>query len=58
MDFIVDVNLPKKFAFFNSPHFVHVVDMGDSMSDTDLWHLAISENRVILTKDTDFYSAP
>jgi predicted nuclease of predicted toxin-antitoxin system len=55
MDFIVDVNLPKNFSFFNSPNFVHAVDIDGRMTDGDIWDLAVRENRTILTKDVDFY---
>jgi len=53
--FLVDVNLPKKFRFFNDSKFVHVVDIDPHMSDNDIWKYAIKHQFVILTKDTDFY---
>lgn len=53
--FLVDVNLPKKFSFFNYPNFEHVVDLDPIMTDRNIWDYAINENKVILTKDTDFY---
>lgn len=55
MKFLVDVNLPKFFAFFNSPEFVHIIDINPKMSDTDVWNYAKENNLVILTKDSDFY---
>lgn len=54
--FLVDVNLPKQFSFFNSPNFIHVTDINPTMSDTDIWDLAYRNNYVILTKDADFYT--
>ena len=56
MNFIVDVNLPKYFNFFNHPQFIFASDINNRMSDTELWNYALQNNLVILTKDTDFYS--
>ena len=53
--FLVDVNLPKKFSFFNSAEFIHVADIDATLSDKDIWEFAITHNLTILTKDTDFY---
>lgn len=55
MKFLVDVNLPKYFAFFNSPDFIHLMDINPKMSDTDVWNYAKQNNLIILTKDSDFY---
>lgn len=54
--FLVDVNLPKYFNFFNSNSFLFVSDIDLQMSDTEIWNYALKNNLVILTKDTDFYS--
>jgi predicted nuclease of predicted toxin-antitoxin system len=56
MQFLVDINLPKYFSFFNSPNFKFVEDIDLTLSDTKIWEFAISQNLVILTKDTDFYN--
>ena len=53
--FLVDVNLPKKFSFFNSSDFIHVTDIDTTLSDKEIWEFAIKHSLVILTKDTDFY---
>ena len=53
--FLVDLNLPKNFSFFNDSKFLHVVDLDPHMSDNDIWQYAIKHQFVILTKDTDFY---
>mgnify|MGYP000846742162 FL=1 len=53
--FLVDVNLPKKFSFFNSPDFIHVMDIDSTLKDKDIWEFAIKHSLTILTKDTDFY---
>lgn len=54
-NFLVDVNLPKFFRFFNSPNFQFVSDIDLRLSDTDIWQYAVKNNLIILTKDTDFY---
>ncbi|MDZ7624209.1 MAG: DUF5615 family PIN-like protein [Ignavibacteriaceae bacterium] len=53
--FLVDVNLPKRFNFFNSPLFTHIVDIDAHMTDQQVWDYAIENEKVILTKDADFY---
>lgn len=53
--FLIDVNLPKFFSFFNTPDFEFVVDLDPSMSDEDIWDYAVGNDLVIVTKDTDFY---
>jgi predicted nuclease of predicted toxin-antitoxin system len=54
--FLVDVNLPKHFHYFNANNFYHVVDINPKMSDKEIWDYAIENKYVILTKDTDFYT--
>ena len=53
--FLVDVNLPKYFHFFNTNDFFHVVDIDPSLTDSKIWEYALENNLVILTKDSDFY---
>jgi len=42
MKFLVDVNLPKFFAFFNTDSFRHVVDINPSLGDSDVWEVAMN----------------
>ncbi len=53
--YLIDVNLPKYFSFFNDPRFIHVVDINSRMSDNDIWNYALENGLIILTKDVDFY---
>ncbi|MDX2188351.1 MAG: DUF5615 family PIN-like protein [Bacteroidota bacterium] len=53
--FLVDVNLPKYFSFFNSSNFYFVSDIDPEMTDLEIWDYALENNLVIMTKDTDFY---
>ena len=56
LSFLVDVNLPKYFSFFNNTNFIFVSDINLQMTDTEIWNHALENNFVILTKDVDFYN--
>lgn len=56
MRFLVDVNLPKHFSFFNSPDFLFVSDIDSSATDSYIWKYALEHQLIIITKDTDFYT--
>lgn len=56
MRFLVDVNLPKYFSYFNSPDFLFIYDINSSATDTYIWDYALEHNLIIITKDTDFYT--
>ena len=47
--FLVDVNLPKYFQFFNSDKFIHIVDIDPSMTDSKIWQYALKNYMIILT---------
>ena len=53
--FLIDVNLPKHFGFFNSGNFEFVIDINGKWPDRDIWEYAKLNQLVIVTKDTDFY---
>lgn len=53
--YLIDVNLPKFFSFFNKENFSFVEDIDLQLSDTKIWEYAIQNNMIIVTKDTDFY---
>ena len=54
--FLVDVNLPRYFKYFNSPDFEFVSDIDTRMSDEKIWSYACEKGLIILTKDSDFYT--
>jgi len=54
--FLVDVNLPKYFSFFNDDRLIFVSDIDLQMTDTEIWNYDLKNEFVILTKDTDFYN--
>ena len=53
--YLVELNLPKYFSFFDSTEFVHVIDINPQWSDKENWSFALTNNLLILTKDADFY---
>lgn len=55
LKYLVDVNLPKFFSFFNDNSFVFVSVIYLQMTDTEIWNYALKNDFIILTKDTDFY---
>ena len=52
--YVVDVNLPYYFSLWHSPDYVHVRDLDDEWSDSQVWAYAKREHLTIITKDTDF----
>jgi len=53
--FLVDVNLPKRFHYFNTADFTHIADINPRMSDQEIWNYALMNNLVLLSKDADFF---
>ena len=56
LSFLVDVNLPKYFSFFNDTNFIFVSDLNLQMTDTEIWDYALKNSLVILTKNVDFFN--
>lgn len=52
--FLFDENLPVNIQFSPSLPVEHVRDLGESLSDTEIWEYAKVNNLVIVTKDADF----
>lgn len=48
--FLVDLNLPKYFKYFNNSDFEFVIDINPLMSDLEIWNYALKNNLVILTE--------
>ena len=55
MIYLVDINLPKDFPFFEYENFVFVRDISNSLPDGKIWDLALEKNYTILSRDKDFY---
>jgi predicted nuclease of predicted toxin-antitoxin system len=52
--YLIDANLPRRFAPWSGPDYQFVHDMGDGLKDTDIWRLAIEHDLTIVSKDADF----
>jgi predicted nuclease of predicted toxin-antitoxin system len=52
--FLFDENLPINIQFSPTWPVEHVTDLGDSLSDTEIWEYAKTNDLVIVTKDADF----
>jgi len=54
--FLIDANLPYYFKLWNTPNFIHVLDLDDSCSDEFIWQHAKENGLTIVSKDSDFSS--
>ena len=54
MKYLIDVNLPYYFSLWNTHQFVHMHDINDEWSDSEIWNYAKEHNLSIITKDSDF----
>jgi predicted nuclease of predicted toxin-antitoxin system len=52
--FLIDVNLPYYFSLWKGDEFIHMKDIGETWSDTQIWNYAKENNLTIITKDSDF----
>lgn len=52
--FLIDANLPYRFALWQGADFCHVYDIGDDLPDTEIWQYAMENNLIIVSKDADF----
>ncbi len=52
MSYLIDANLPHRFAFWNTPDYEPVPD--PTWSDKQVWAYAAEHNLIIVTKDVDY----
>jgi len=52
--FIFDENTPRKLTFKPTLPVYHAADMGESLTDTQIWDYAKKNILVIVSKDADF----
>lgn len=54
LKYLIDVNLPRRFALWSGDEFVHIADIDDKMLDSQIWEYAKDNALTIVTKDADF----
>ena len=52
--FLIDANLPYRFALWHGEDYLHVYDLGDDMNDAAIWQYAKEHDLIIVSKDADF----
>ncbi len=52
--FLIDANLPYRFALWQGKEYAHVFDIGDDFPDAAIWQYAQQHNLTIVSKDADF----
>lgn len=52
--YLVDVNLPRFFSQWNSPEYIHQLDIEATMPDQLIWEYAQEHDLTIISKDSDF----
>ena len=54
--YLIDVNLPYYFSLWNTPDYIHQIDINPKAKDKDIWEYARERNLTVITKDSDFSS--
>ena len=54
LKYLIDANLPYYFSLWASEEYVHVKNIDDQQTDTQIWEYAKEHRLTIVTKDTDF----
>ena len=52
--YLIDINLPYYFSFWNNEDYIHQSDILNTAEDTEIWQYAEENDLTILTKDADF----
>lgn len=52
--YLIDVNLPYRFGLWSGDDFIHVRDLDERWSDSQVWAYARERGFVIVSKDADF----
>jgi predicted nuclease of predicted toxin-antitoxin system len=52
--FLIDVNLPCRFSLWSGDEYVHVRNLNDEWTDSQIWEYARQRDMVIVSKDSDF----
>ncbi len=54
-NYLIDENLPSSIPYWNKKNFTHASELINIRYDTDIWQYALTNDLVIITKDTNFY---
>jgi predicted nuclease of predicted toxin-antitoxin system len=52
--YLIDAHLPYYFSLWSGKEYVHVFDLNEKWTDTEIWDYAKDNKLTIVTKDTDF----
>jgi len=52
--FLIDVNLPYRFSLWSGDDCIHMRDLGETWTDSQIWSYARRHAMTIVSKDTDF----
>jgi predicted nuclease of predicted toxin-antitoxin system len=52
--YCIDANLPYYLRIWKTPEYIHVFDLNDTWTDSEIWEYARTNTLTIVTKDTDF----
>ena len=51
--FLIDVNLPFRFSLWSGDDYLHMRDLGETWTDTEVWLYAKEQDLVIVSKDAE-----
>lgn len=54
MNILIDENLPETLSCWQVDGIIHVRNLGNKVSDNDIWEYSHKNNLLIVTKDSDF----
>ncbi len=52
--YLIDVNLPYYFSLWKGEEFIHLKDINETWTDSQVWDYSKTNNLTIITKDSDF----
>ena len=52
--YLINAQLPYRFSLWNTDSYIHVYDLDDEMTDSEIGQYAQQHSLIIVTKDADF----
>ena len=52
--YLIDANLPYRFSLWHGGDYLHVWDLNDEWTDSEIWAYARDHDLTIVSKDADF----